>query len=84
VSRTSHRLQSAANRVAGFFVDDGINALLTVGWAGVVLAIARWVPDQAWEGVALAVGLSAIFVISIVLRVHRVRHHVDRASPKNR
>ena len=77
VSTTSHRIRfSWPGQVIGFFVDDGINALLTVAWIGVVLAIARVVPDQAWQGVLLAAGLSMLFIISIILRVRRVRRRV--------
>jgi hypothetical protein len=74
VSTISYRIRSLAGWVTGFFVDDGINALLTIAWIGVVLAITRAVPDQAWQGVLLAAGLDALFVISIIRRVHRIRN----------
>jgi hypothetical protein len=50
-----------------------MSALLTIAWIGIVLAIARVMPNQAWQGVLLAGGLSTLFVISIILRVRRTR-----------
>jgi uncharacterized membrane protein (UPF0136 family) len=84
VSTTSHRIRLLARSVIGFFVDDGINALLTIAWIGIVLAIARVIPDQAWQGVLLAAGLNALFIISIILRVRRMHRRVpvETTSPK--
>jgi uncharacterized membrane protein (UPF0136 family) len=76
VSSIIHRIQLLVRRIVGFFVDDGINALLTIMWIGIVLVIARVMPGQAWEGALLAGGLSVLFVISIILRVHRTRQRV--------
>jgi uncharacterized membrane protein (UPF0136 family) len=71
MSATSHSIRSLAQWVVGFFIDDGMSALLTIAWIGIVLAIARVMPNQAWQGVLLAGGLSTLFVISIILRVRR-------------
>jgi uncharacterized membrane protein (UPF0136 family) len=76
MSTIRQRIRLLGRSVVGFFVDDGINALLTVAWIGIVLAIARVIPDQAWQGVLLAGGLNALFIISIILRVRRMRRHV--------
>jgi uncharacterized membrane protein (UPF0136 family) len=76
VSTTSHRIRLLARWVVGFFVDDGINALLTIAWIGIVLAIARVIPGQAWQGVLFAAGLNTLFIISIILRVRRMRGRV--------
>jgi len=73
VIATHDRAQSLARPVVGFFVDDGISALLTIAWIGMILAIARVAPDQAWLGVLFAVGLCVLFVSSIVLRVRRIQ-----------
>jgi uncharacterized membrane protein (UPF0136 family) len=76
VSTASHQIRLLARSVVGFFVDDGINALLTIAWIGIIFAIARVIPGQAWQGVLLAVGLSALFVISIIVRVRQMRRRV--------
>ena len=76
MSTISHRIRLLARSVIGFFVDDGINALLTIAWIAIVLAIVRVVPDQAWQGVLLAAGLNMLFIISIILQVRRVRRRV--------
>jgi uncharacterized membrane protein (UPF0136 family) len=70
-----------ARSVVRFFVDDGINALLTIAWIGFVLAIARVIPDQAWQGVLLAAGLNVLFIISIILRVRQTRQRVPVETP---
>jgi uncharacterized membrane protein (UPF0136 family) len=77
VSSISHRIQLLARWTVGFFVDDGISALLTIVWIGIVLAIARVMPGQAWEGALLAGGLSVVFIISIIVRVYRTRQRVS-------
>jgi hypothetical protein len=73
VSALRHRIQSFARWMLEFFTDDGVNAFLTIVWVAIILVIARSVPGQVWAGVLLAGGLSAIFFISIVLRVRRAR-----------
>lgn len=73
MSIISHRIRLLAQWAVGFFVDDGVNALLTIAWIGIVLAITRVIPARAWQGVLLTVGLNALFAISIMLRVRHTR-----------
>ncbi len=60
---------ASARELWGLFVDDGLLAVLALGWVTAAVVIARMVPGAAassWAGGVFAAGLLVLLVASVV------------------